>query len=119
MQTINRDAITVSVRKPLIDWINSLDPLNPIQYLDPSAYDESTIYLIEELETEEDFNEWIREHYLELFEEELFGWVTDDSVWPTPLTYELFTEWIQVSYQSVVMDLVYNEPIEYDEDFQG
>jgi hypothetical protein len=116
MQSINRNAISVSARKPLIDWVNSLDPLNPIQYRKPIAYDDSTIYLIEELETEEDFNEWIRENYLELFEEELFGWVTDDSVWPAPLTYELFADWIQVTFQSVVMDLVDDEPIVHEDD---
>jgi hypothetical protein len=115
MQSINRNAITVSARKPLIDWVNSMDQEHPMKYRDPSNYDESTVYLIEELETEEDFNEWIRENYLELFEEELFGWLTDDAKWPTPLTYELFNEWIQVSYQSVVMDLIDDEPIEHEE----
>jgi hypothetical protein len=104
-----------SVRKPLIDWVNSMDQDHPMKFRDPSDYDVSTVYLIEELETEEDFNEWIRENYLELFEEELFGWVTNDSAWPKPLTYELFTEWIQVSYQSVVMDLIGDAPIEHED----
>lgn len=27
-------------------------------------------------------------------------WVENDSKWSEPLTYELFSEWIQVSYQS-------------------
>jgi hypothetical protein len=117
MQPINRDAITVSARKPLIDWVNSLDPMHPMQYRDPSKYDESTIYLIEELDTEEEFNEWIRENYLEIFEEELFSWIEDESKWPVPMTFELFTEWVQVSYQSMVTDLVHDEPIEHDDDF--
>ncbi len=116
MLTINRDAITVSAKKPLIDWINSLDPLHPMQYRDQSNYDESTIYLIEELDTEKDFNEWIRENYLEIFEQELFSWITDDSKWPNPLHYALFSEWIQVSYQSLVMDQCPEHPIEYDDD---
>ncbi|MEI7500872.1 MAG: hypothetical protein WCK84_10550 [Bacteroidota bacterium] len=115
MQSINRDAITVSARKPMIDWVNSMDPGHPINYRDPSNYDESTVYLIEQLETEEDFNDWIMENYLEIFEEELFNWITDDLKWPAPLTYELFTQWIQVSYQSMVVDLHDDEPIEYDE----
>lgn len=116
MQDINRNAISVSARKPLIDWVNSLDAESPVPYRDASDYDESTIYLIEILETEEDFQDWLRDNYLEIFEEELFSWIEDDSLWPAPRTFELFSEWIQVSYQSMVVDLNESEPIEYDEE---
>jgi len=56
------------------------------------------------------------DNYLEIFEEELFSWIEDDSLWPAPRTFELFSEWIQVSYQSMVVDLNESEPIEYDEE---
>ena len=115
MQPINRDAITVSARKPLIDWVNSQDPMHPIQFRDPSNYDESTIYLLAEIEIEEDFKAWIRKNYKVIFEEELFNWDTDKSKWPKPLTFELFDEWIHVSYQSMVLDLSPEEPMEYEE----
>ena len=116
MQIINRGAISVSARKALIDWVNSVDPENPIVYSEPSDYDEATVYLIEELDSEEDFQEWIRDNYLEIFEQELFSWITDDSKWPEPLTFELFTQWIRVTYQSMVLDFNDSEPLEYDEE---
>jgi hypothetical protein len=115
MEHLNRNAISVSAKKPMIDWVNSMDPVHPIKFRIPLNYDESTIYLIEEIETEEDFEEWIRENYLAIFEEELFSWITDDSKWPDSLTYELFTKWIQVAYQSIVVDLNDDQPLKYDE----
>ncbi len=116
MEPINRNAIIVCAKKPLIDWVNSIDKVHPIKYRDPLSYDESTIYLIEELETEEDFQEWLRENYAEIFEEELFGWITDESLWPQQRTFELFNRWILVSWQSMVVDLNPEVPIEYDEE---
>jgi hypothetical protein len=117
MQTINRDAIIVSARQPLIDWVNSLDPAHPLEYRDPMNHDESTVYLIEELDSPSDLQDWLEDNYLEIFEEELFGWYSDDTKWPTPLTFELFNKWIQVSYQSMVYDFDESEPIARDEDF--
>ncbi len=115
MQPINRNAIIVSAKNPLIDWVNTLDPKNPMPYRNPLAYDESTVYLIDVLDTEEDFREWLSENYLEIFEEELYSWITDDSLWPNPLTFDLFNTWISVSYQSMVMDMSLEEPLIYDE----
>jgi hypothetical protein len=51
MQMINRGAISVSARKALIDWVNSVDPENTIVYSEPSDCDEATVYLIEELDS--------------------------------------------------------------------
>jgi hypothetical protein len=116
MQIINRSAISVSARKALIDWVNTVDPENIIVYSEPSDYDEATVYLIEELDSEDDFQDWIRENYQEIFEEELFSWIMDDSKWPEPLTFELFTQWFQVTHQSMVFDFNDSEPLEYEED---
>lgn len=116
MQIINRDALRVTPKKPLIDWVNSIDPVHPVQFRDATHHDASTTYLIEELDSQEDFQEWIKENYVEIFEQELFSWIMDDSQWPEPLTYELFTEWIEVSWNSMVFDLNDSDPIEYEEE---
>ena len=44
--------------------------------------DESTVYLIHEIENREDLDAWLAQHYQVLFEEELSGWYTDESLWP-------------------------------------
>jgi len=115
METINRDAIIVSAKKSLINWVNSIDREHPIEFRDPLTSDESTIYLIEELNTEEDFKEWLSENYTEIFEEVLLGWITDESLWPQQRTFELFNEWVLVSWQSMVVDLNPDVSLEYDE----
>ncbi len=63
MQIINRDALRVTPKKPLIDWVNSIDPVHPVQYQDATHHDAATTYLIEELDSEGDFQDWIKENY--------------------------------------------------------
>ena len=54
------------------------------------------MYLIHEIENREDLDAWLAQHYQVLFEEELSGWYTDESLWPTERSLALFHEWIHV-----------------------
>ena len=108
MNKLNRMAIVVLPREELIDWVNSVDPEHPI-WLD-AVSDRGNVYLIPEFEAIEDAEDWVEDHFEEIFENELRDWVPDEKDWPSERTFETFLEWFDVLYDIVAFDTV-NEPI--------
>ena len=53
-------------------------------------------------------------NYEALFENELEGWYTDESLWPKKRDLKLFREWFNVECHTVIEDTV-GLPIEDDE----
>ena len=43
--------------------------------------------------------------YAEVFERELFGWCTDESLWPKRRTFALFKAWFTAEMHSIVEDV--------------
>lgn len=101
MKITNRSAITVTFKKPFIDWHNSLMPDMP---LDENTLRESVTYLVPELY--DDADKHLRKYFKEIFENELFQMWTDENDWPQKITYKLFHEWFSVE----VSGFVYNLP---------
>ncbi len=98
---INRAAVIVKGTDTLVSWINEIDPEAEIT-IDEVAED-STVYLISDEDAEE-FDEWVENNFLTVFESELQGWYTDCDVWPTELTIDMFYLWFSVSLHTVVED---------------
>jgi hypothetical protein len=97
MHIINRSAITLTYKKPFIDWHNKLMPLNE------KLIGESSTYLVPELS--ENPTDAIKKYYLEIFETELFQMWTDENDWPQKITSKLFEEWFSVEISGWVYDL--------------
>ena len=97
MHIINRSAITVTYKKPFIDWHNNLMPGNG------NIIDESSNYLIPELA--DNTSDITKKYYLEIFETELFQMWTDENAWPPKITLKLFHEWFSVIISGWVYDL--------------
>lgn len=105
MELINRSAITISYKKPFIQWHNAL-------FADMSMHEdmlgESKTYLVKS-----DFNDaqkLIKKHYKQLFEFELESIWTDENDWPQNLSWNLFNEWFNFEISDFVMDLI-NAPL--------
>jgi hypothetical protein len=49
-----------------------------------------------------------------VFELELDGWHTDESVWPQNRTLAMFKEWFHIELHSIVEDLVDDEIVDED-----
>jgi hypothetical protein len=101
---INRNAITIKYKKPFLDWIAKTGK----PFLE-TGNDDYNIYLIPEVEGDEELEEIILDNWDTIFNEELENWCTDKSLWPQDLSYDLFKEWVIVDYHSVVHDLGYDE----------
>ncbi|MBF0619869.1 MAG: hypothetical protein HQL19_06840 [Candidatus Omnitrophica bacterium] len=109
MDNINRMAIMVFPKEPLVDWANNVDPDN-VTWAD-DLLGRGNVYLIPEFENFEEAEEYVQEIFEEIFENELSDWFEDEKVWPEPRTYELFLEWFDVMYDVMAFDTL-SSPIE-------
>jgi hypothetical protein len=103
---VNRAAIILKCKEPFLRWLNESDPYddNPGITLE-SVNDDRTVYLIHDHDAE-NVEEWISLNFKQIFESELEGWYTDDSLWPKNRNRKLFDEWFNVECHSVILDTV-------------
>jgi hypothetical protein len=101
-EPINRHAIVVKPRKPFYDWLNEIERKNPEPI---TVLDEHNVYLIREMDSNDEVRRWIKKHFDQLFVNELNDWYTDETFWPQRRTCKLFSEWFDVEVHSMVLDL--------------
>jgi hypothetical protein len=111
VKTINRTVIVVTPKKPYIDWANSFEDggvkigsnsMNNSAYLIPEEYDELN------------YENFLKNNFNYIFEEELNAWMTDPDVWPQNRDFKTFGDWFDTLACDTVIDLS-NEPIEIEE----
>ena len=106
---VNRGAVILRYKEPFVQWINEADPIKDSSEVTiASANEERTVYLITDGDAE-NVDKWIRENHVSLFESELEGWYTDETLWPKKRDYKTFKEWFEVECHSVIMDKVGGE----------
>jgi|AntRauTorcE11897_2_1112592.scaffolds.fasta_scaffold05375_5 hypothetical protein len=111
MKMLNRSAISVKLRQPFVDWINSVSDSGEEEVTLDEVNQESTSYLVPELEEEEDLENLIEDRYLDILENELFSWEEDDSLWPEDMDRALFDEFIRIEPAFMVFDLDDQAPL--------
>lgn len=106
---VNRGAVILKYKEPFIQWINEADPIENTSVITISqANQERTVYLISDGDAE-NIKKWIRANHITLFENELEGWYTDESLWPKKRDYKTFMQWVDVECHSVILDTVGGE----------
>jgi hypothetical protein len=114
---INRAAVILKYKEPGVQWINDADPYHddPQISLEGVNHDR-TVYLISDRDADDDkaLARWIKANYEVLFEAELEGWYTDESLWPQQRTFKLFQKWFEVECHTMIEDTA-GTPIEDDE----
>jgi hypothetical protein len=101
---INRSAIILKYKSPTVQWINEADPYNADPGISRESVNEDrTVYLImdEDADVPEALEEWIKMNYEALFENELEGWYTDESLWPKKRDLKLFRDWFDVECHTI------------------
>lgn len=109
---VNRGAVILKYKDPAVSWINDADPVENTSVITKSDVNlENTVYLIsnDDCDGEDAVSDWVRVNFKTLFENELNGWYTDESLWPKKRTYKIFQEWFDIEYHSVIMDTVGDE----------
>jgi hypothetical protein len=106
MKVINRGAITITYKKPFVEWNNRLFPDLPIF---ENMLGESKTYLVKD--DFDDAEKVIKKHYKQIFELELESYWTDENDWPKNRDFKLFNEWFAYEISDWVVDLI-NKPLE-------
>ncbi|MDR9468936.1 hypothetical protein [Marinospirillum sp.] len=111
MKMLNRSAISVKLRQPFVDWINNVSDSGEEEVTLDDVNQESTSYLVPELEEEEDLENLVADRYLDILENELFSWEEDDSLWPEDIDRALFDDFIRIEPAFMVFDLDDQAPL--------
>lgn len=98
---LNRSSVIVRPRQPYLDWASQLDDSGIIPELD----DECTIYLIPEYGDDVQAMETLSKCFDIIFETELDGWCTDETLWPKNRSFKTFRNWFSFEFHSLVEDL--------------
>lgn len=106
---INRNAFTVTPKQPFHEWLRKIEGNS----LFPQEILESHVYLLEETDTNEEIEFWLRNNYDKIFRLELESWFVDEKQWPKNRNYDLFKAWFDISYQSMIYDLE-DRPVQKD-----
>ncbi len=100
----NRAAIIVRPKIPFVEWVRSVDASSS-DITTKKIREEPNVYLVHDYETDSEKNQVVAENFKQIFEEELFGWVTDESAWPKKRDLKTFKQWFQVEFLTMVLDL--------------
>lgn len=106
---INRAAVILKCKAPMVTWINEADPYeNDPQISLEAVNHDRTVYLISDRDADDDMAlaHWIKANFAVLFETELEGWYTDEALWPQKRTLKLFYKWFDVECHTVIEDTV-------------
>ena len=109
MKTINRTLLIVTPQKPYLDWVRSFE--NGETDTNEGHY---SAYLISEKYDEFNYKNYLKNHFGEIFEEELYAMIRDPDLWPQKRDYKTYNEWFDTHACDTVFDLS-NEPIDIEE----
>ncbi|WP_028102826.1 hypothetical protein [Pseudoduganella violaceinigra] len=112
--SLNRAAIFLLPKQPVLDWILQVDP-NPLAITLEGLRKEPELFLVSQsMETHEDALRWVNQNWRACFENYLMDWFTDESMWPQGRSRKLLHEWFDVHFSSMVWDLA-NEEFEIED----
>ena len=105
MECINRAAVVIRPKQPFVDWLNSI-PDEDIDFTLEQVSEDNITFLIPEYDDPRDSRAYIKKIYSDIFEFELFGWITTEELWPQKRTWKMFQEWFDIEINYEVFDLV-------------
>ncbi len=101
MKFINRCVVTLKPKKPLIEWVNTLEEVEK-----PDVWDfEGGTYLLDEQETEESLLAEIGKRAVVMLENELSVWTEDENLWPENRNHELLEQMFELHIAIAAFDL--------------
>lgn len=99
IKVLNRGVIIITPRQPFFEWVNSLDPENPMT---SKGFTERTAYMIK---VTDNLESAVKKQYAIIFESELNGMWTDPNDWPKDRSFNVFKKWFEWDIGSLVFDL--------------
>jgi hypothetical protein len=99
---VNRAAIVLEPAQAYLEWARECPEAFPNLTFEELC-EEGIVYLIPE--TDADPDNWLRRHFLAMFEPELDAWYTDQAYWPKDRSFKAFKKFFKIRFCSMVMDL--------------
>lgn len=119
MYELDRIATVIKPKQRFLDWVKQLpgDEMDELELSD--LREDCTTLLIPAFDSPEEADEYIKEIFADIFANELESWDTEPESWPEAPTFEMFKEWFDIEYHSMVYDtLDDDEELEDDFDFE-
>jgi hypothetical protein len=117
MAVVNRCAVAVAPRRPMIDWTRPFWTREDMEGLG----DEHSLYLLPTWDDEGELQLRLQERWPAIFEAELDLWCRDRQLWPMPRDFAMFQQWFELRFFPLVEDLG-GEPLrsfELEEKFEA
>ena len=115
-RTINRSVVIVRPKQPFLDWLTSVEKALGGRVSQIDLTEEGAAFLIpdEDIIDAKEARRYIEKKWREIFEQFLFDWFIEDTLWPKKRTLKMFREWFDLIYAPMAWDLV-KKPLEIDE----
>ena len=104
MRTINRSAVVVFPKQPFLDWLHRVDLTSGELTLADLCRDPG-IYLLPEYGLETELEAYLEDVCQEIFEEQMNGWFRAEELWPEERNFEVFRQWFECQFHSMLFDL--------------
>ncbi|MCX5969180.1 MAG: hypothetical protein NTV57_16420 [Cyanobacteria bacterium] len=98
---VNRCAVVVTPRQPMVDWTRPFWTPQEQQML----VTESSLYLIPTYDNEAEAIARLQSCHTAIFAAELSLWCRDQELWPRARGFEMFLEWFSLQFHHLVEDL--------------
>ncbi len=109
MPFLFRTPVLISRKQPHIDWANGLGDGGP--ELTADLAETRNIYLGPQSPFVQTLEWALDQIWEDIFEEELYGWSTDEQRWPANRTREMFGAWFTAELCGSIIDLAPDEPL--------
>ncbi|WP_052273478.1 hypothetical protein [Flavihumibacter solisilvae] len=97
---LKRSAIVLRPKQPFKDWVVAGAPGLDLKDDDM----ETNVYLAPAYGNKAEMEKWLKKNFFELFEEELFDWIIDETMWPKKRTFKMFCDWFDYSLYPIILD---------------
>lgn len=107
MKIINRSALRLRARPTFIEWCTNTahESAENLSAMKSELEQIGSVYLINEVESEEDFTTAIVTHAPDMVKNELSAWCIDHLLWPEVLDAALLEQWFTISTELMTFDL--------------
>lgn len=108
--TLNRGSATLKPKQKVLDWLKDIDKslcVKGIASFDLLDEHGDTFLIPSKLviDSRDEAVAWVEANWQEFLEFELGQWILDDTLWPQNPTLQLFRDWFDIEYHSMVWDL--------------
>lgn len=110
---MNRIAVLLIPKRPYIEWANSFG--DGVTVGEADAREQATAFLVPDFDMVDDVHEFVAENAEYMFEEALWGWMTDEATWPAMRDYEALRQWFEIEIHEPLIDLA-DEAIRVERD---